>query len=377
MSGANHEFTLGVEEEYLLVDPLTRQLAADPPEELFKRCSKALGTQVTHEFLRAQIEIGTAVCYNVGEARQQLVDLRQSLAEIAADYDLAIIASSSHPSAHWDQQQHTRLARYDNLANDLQGVVRRLVTCGMHVHVGIGDNDLRIELMNQLTYFLPHLLALSTSSPYWGGADTGLKSYRLSVFNELPRTGLPDQFRSYADYQHHVDVLVQAGSIEDASMLWWDLRPSVRFPTLEMRITDVCTHLDDAVAIAALYQSTLKMLVNLRQRNQNWRLYAPMLIRENRWRAQRYGIDEGLIDFTGNKTVPFAQLAEEWLELISEAAEQLGASTEVQHIYKILEEGTSADQQRQVYKQVIDNGGEKNDALNAVVDWLIKSTIEL
>lgn len=376
MTEAKSDFTLGIEEEYLLVDPVTRQLAADPPEELFQRCSKRIGERVTHEFLRAQIEIGTAVCQDIIEAREQLSELRINLGEIAADFDLAIMAASSHPTAHWDQQQHTAKDRYDNLANDLQGVVRRLVTCGMHVHVAIHEPDLRIELMNQLNYFLPHLLALSTSSPFWGGRDTGLKSYRLSVFNELPRTGLPDHFKSFADYQRHVDILVKAGSIPDASMLWWDLRPSARFPTLEMRITDVCTNLNDAICIAALYQSTLKMLLNLHNRNQNWREYAPMLIRENRWRAQRYGIEEGLIDFSGNLRVDFKQLAEEWLELIGEAAAQLNCEVEVARIFTILQTGTSADNQRAIYQQALADGETPEEAMNRVVDWLIATTVD-
>lgn len=371
------DFTLGIEEEFLLVDPVTRDLVADPPEELFKRCSKALGTQVSHEFLRAQIEIGTPVCSTIQEARKHLAELRNTIVETVAGFDLVIIAASTHPTAHWDQQQHTAQERYDNLAQELQGVVRRLVTCGMHVHVGIADEDLRIELMNQVTYFLPHLLALSTSSPFWGGRDTGLKSYRLSVFNELPRTGLPDTFKSYADYQQHVDILVKVGSIGDASQLWWDLRPSARFPTLEMRITDVCTHLDDSICIAALYLATTKMLANLRQRNQNWRQYAPMLIRENRWRAQRYGIDEGLIDFSGNKTVSFPELAVEWVELVREAANELGCEKEISHIFTILEQGTSADQQRRVYQDALAKTGHEKEALCHLVDWLIKRTAEV
>lgn len=368
------DFTLGIEEEFLLVDPVTRDLVADPPEELFQRCGKALGTQVSHEFLRAQIEVGTPVCTTIQEARQHLSELRQTLVHTVANFDLAIIAASTHPTAYWDQQQHTPQERYDTLAEELQEVVRRLVTCGMHVHIGINDEDLRVELMNQVTYFLPHLLALSTSSPFWGGRDTGLKSYRLSVFNELPRTGLPDTFKSYADYQQQVDILVKVGSIGDASKLWWDLRPSARFPTIEMRITDVCTHVDDAICIAALYLATTKMLVNLRQRNQHWRQYAPMLIRENRWRAQRYGIDEGLIDFSGNKTVNFAELAVEWVELVKEAANELDCEKEINHIFTILEQGTSADQQRRVYHHALAKTGNVEQALRHLVDWLIKRT---
>lgn len=367
-------FTIGIEEEYLLVDLNTRQLASTPPEALFQRSSQVLGSQVTHEFLQAQIEVGTKVCQNMQEAREQLQHLRSTVSQIAADFDLGIMAASTHPFAYWNQQQHTPMARYDMLEQDLQGVVRRLVTCGMHVHVGIDDDELRIDLMNQASYFLPHLLALSTSSPFWGGDDTGLKSYRLSVFNELPRTGLPEQFSSYAEYDRHVSMLVDNKIIGDASMLWWDLRPSNNFPTLEMRITDVCTRLDDAVCIAALYLSTLKMLHDLRLNNQRWRQYSPMLIRENRWRAQRYGISEGLIDFGRGECVPFRPLVQEWLGLINAAAVELDCELEVQHALSIVERGTSADVQKQIFQQSQADGNNSEQALIEVVDWLIHQT---
>ncbi len=370
------DFTIGIEEEYLLVDLTTRQLASDPPEELFRRCSKALPDMVTHEFLRAQIEVGTPVCNTVAEAREQLARLRSTVADISADFGLGVIAASSHPFAWWAQQQHTRLDRYDLLAEDLQAVVRRLLTCGMHVHVGIADDDLRIDLMNQSIYFLPHLLALSTSSPFWGGDDTGLKSYRLSVFNELPRTGLPDRFHSFAEYQRHVDVLVETGLIKDASMLWWDIRPSTHFPTLEMRITDVCTRLDDAAAVAALFIATIRMLYNLKLKNQRWRQYSPMLIHENRWRAQRYGISEGLIDFGSSEKVAYGELLEEWLQLLAEAAEELNCTAEINYARSILATGTSADQQRSVYRQALEDGADNDQALCRVVDWLTSQTIQ-
>lgn len=367
-------FTLGIEEEYLLVEIDSGILASDPPEALFKRCSKALPKMVTHEFLRAQIEVGTPVCHSIAEARDNLSFLRQTVTEIANHYDLSIIAASSHPSAYWNEQQHTRLDRYDLLEEDLQGVVRRLVTCGMHVHVGIPDDDQRIDLMNQCVYFLPHLLALSTSSPFWEGVDTGLKSYRLSVFNELPRTGQPDHFTSWSDYQRHVEVLVKAGLIKDASMLWWDLRPSCRYPTLEMRITDVCSRIDDALCIAALYLATLKMLTNLRENNQRWREYSPMLIRENRWRAQRYGIDAGMIDFRLECKVDFAELVEQWLELLQQSAEQLDCLNEIAHARTVLQQGTSAHRQVAVYQQALADGNSNVQALNLVVRWLISET---
>ncbi len=367
-------FTIGIEEEYLLVHRDSRELAADPPEALFKRCAKALPKMVAHEYLRAQIEVGTPVCDNIAQARASLADLRQTVAEIANHYDLAIIAASSHPGAFWTDQQHTQLDRYDLLEEALQGVVRRLVTCGMHVHVGIPDNDQRIDLMNQCVYFLPQLLALSTSSPFWEGNDTGLKSYRLSVFDQLPRTGLPDHFSSWSDYQRHVDLLVNAGLIKDASMLWWDIRPSCRYPTLEMRITDVCTRLDDALCIAALYVATLRMLSNLRDANQRWREYSPMLLRENRWRAQRYGIDAGLIDFRLERKVDYAELLELWLEGVHQAATELGCVAETEHARRILQQGTSAHHQVEIYNQARADGAAHDRALWRVIDWLIDTT---
>ena len=256
-------FTIGIEEEYLLVDKESRDLAQEPPPALLAKCEQALRGQVSPEFLRSQIEVGTRVCKSMPEARDQIVHLRGTVGRIADEFGLAPIAASTHPFAEWWTQHHTDKERYNVLAKDLQHVARRLVICGMHVHVGIEDEELRIDLINQASYFLPHLLALSTSSPFWQGTQTGLKSYRLSVFDELPRTGVPHQFSSWSEYQRTVELLVQAGLIEDATKLWWDLRPSARFPTLEMRITDVCPLIDDGIAIASLYLCILRMLYRL------------------------------------------------------------------------------------------------------------------
>jgi carboxylate-amine ligase len=245
----------------------------------------------------------------------------------------------------------------------------------MHVHIGIEDEDLRIDLMSQVAYFLPHLLALSTSSPFWRGEDTGLKSYRISVFQELPRTGLPEVFASWSEYQRHVQILVQAGLIEDASKFWWDIRPSARFPTLEMRVTDVCTRLDDGLAIAALYRCLLRMLWRLRRSNQRWRIYARMLVYENRWRAQRYGHDEGMVDFGKGVVVPYRDLLEEIIDLVAPDAAHFGCEAEVAHARTILERGTSADRQRQVYREAIASGAKPAEALKRVVAWLIEETV--
>ncbi len=256
-------FTMGIEEEYLLVELGSRDLASDPPPELLAQCEDRLGDRVTAEFMRSQIEVGTRVCNNIGEARGELQELRGTVAEVAGQYGLAPIAASTHPFAQWRQQSHTDKERYDDLANALQANARRLLISGMHVHVAIEPEDMRIDLMNQATYFLPHLLALSTSSPFWGGENTGLMSYRLTVFDALPRTGVPERFDSFGEYERLVNRLVSAGVIEDGTKIWWDMRPSARYPTLEMRITDICTALEDTLTIAALYQSLLGMLHRL------------------------------------------------------------------------------------------------------------------
>ncbi len=281
------EFSIGIEEEYMLVYPDSGELVGKVPRSLMPAMRKKLGKRVSPEFLQAQVEVGTAVCGSVQEAREQLEFLRRQVSEVAASHGMAIIAASTHPFSRPENQSITRKSRYTELERDLQAVVRRLIISGMHVHVGIPDNDMRIDLMDQAKYMLPHLLALSTSSPFWQGEDTGLKSYRISVWNEMPRTGLPHSFESYSEYQRHVDVLVGAGVIEDSSKLWWDLRPSERYPTLEMRISDLCTTLDDAICIAAIYRCWLRMLYRLRKNNQKWRQYSNMLLDENRWRAQR------------------------------------------------------------------------------------------
>ncbi|MFO1056029.1 MAG: carboxylate-amine ligase [Dongiaceae bacterium] len=368
-------FTIGIEEEYLLVDRASRDLVQEAPPGLFEECHALLPDQVTAEFLRSQIEVSTRVCGSLAEAAADLARLRATVAEVAARHGLAPIAASTHPFASWHLQRHTDKARYNLLARDIQGPVRRLLICGMHVHVGLEDPQLRIDLLGQMTYFLPHLLALSTSSPFWRGVDTGLKSYRIAVFDELPRTGLPELFESWGEYERHLRVLVDAGLIEDGSRLWWDLRPSVRFPTLEMRICDVCTDLEHGIAIAAVYRCLLRMLYRLRRANQRWRRYAHMLINENRWRAQRYGCDEGLVDFGKGEIVPYAQLLDEMLALIAEDAEHLGCTAEVERARSILATGTSADRQRAVHQAALADGATPEEALRAVVDWLIAATV--
>ncbi len=370
-------FTLGVEEEYLLVDPKTRDLAIDPPEDILKECQQLLPDhQVTPEFLRSQIEIGTKVCSNITEVRESLIELRSTVSTVANNHGLALMAASTHPFADWHLLKHTAEERYDVIAQDLQAVVRRLMICGMHVHCGIEDPEVRIDLMNQVSYFLPHLLALSTSSPFWRGEVSGLKSYRLSVFDSLPRTGIPDRFESYSEYERLVNVMVDAGTIEDSSKIWWDLRPSSKFPTLEMRMTDVCSLMEDTLCIAAIYSSLLRMLYRLRRKNQRWRIYPRTLVAENRWMAQRFGVEGKLIDLGILGQVPTSELIEEIIGLVEEDADALGCLNEVYHARKILERGTSADRQMAVYEAAKSSGSGNKDALCQVVDNVLKETIE-
>jgi len=369
-------FTLGVEEEYLLVDKDTRSLVIDPPNELQEECEALAEGQVTSELLRSQIEIGTKVCNNIQEAREDLARLRRIIVDVADKHNCAPIAASTHPFSAWTEQKHTQKDRYEALTAEMQGAARRLVICGMHVHVGIDNDELRIDLMNQMAYFLPHLLALSCSSPFWGGRDTGLKSYRLTIFDALPRTGLPERFASWAEYQRHVNILMDAGLIEDSTRIWWDMRPSAKFPTLETRVMDVCTRIDDAIALAALLVCMLRMLYRLRKSNQRWRLYTPMLIHENRWRAMRYSFDEGLIDLARGAVVPFDELLDELLALVSEDAEALGCTTEVSQVRDIVTRGTSAHRQLKDFELERAAGKSVEDSLKAVVDTLIADTRE-
>ncbi len=371
------KFTVGVEEEYLLVDKETRGLVVDPPESLLGECEELLSTQVTTELLRSQIEVGTKVCDNIGEIREELCRLRRSIIDVAGRHGIAPIAASTHPFSHWSEQKQTQKDRYESLTSEMQGAARRLVICGMHVHVGIEDDALRIDLMNQAAYFLPHLLALSCSSPYWNGNDTGLKSYRLTIFDALPRTGLPPQFQSFAEFERHVNILINAGVIQDSTKIWWDMRPSGRFPTLEARIMDVCTRVEDAVALAALLVCLLRMLYRLRLNNQRWRMYSPLLVNENRWRAMRYSFDEGLIDFAKGKIIPFDRLLDEILELTYEDARALDCEAEVASTREILSRGTSAHRQLKTAELASASGRSREESLRAVVDTLIADTATL
>jgi len=370
MNDKTAPFTLGIEEEYLLVDQETLDLAA-APEELMEACKSELKDQVSPEFLQCQIEVGTGICETISDAREDLGNLRRCIKRVANAHGLAPLAVSTHPFADWVDQHHTRKDRYDSLQKDLGGVVRRLLICGMHVHVGLPDDDLRMDINNQLSYFLPHLLALSCSSPFWQGRDTELASYRLTVFDNLPRTGLPPVFSSYSEYERNVQVIIDSGLIEDTSKIWWDLRPSARFPTIEALICDVSPKLEHTLSIAALIQSLTAMLCELKAHNQRWRQYGHFLIEENRWRAQRYGVSEGLIDFGRGQVIDYALLLDEMIELARPHAEKLGCIREVENTRNILKEGNSAARQRRVFHEATEKGADRKEALREVVRSLV------
>ena len=369
-------FTIGVEEEYHLVELESGALVTEQPDELLPRCEARLGERVTREFQQCQIEVGTNVCQNTREIRDELSELRAGIASVGKEFGIAPVAVSTHPFGEWEKQAHTQRERYDLLAQDMQIAARRLLICGMHVHIGIEDEDLRIDLFNQISYFLPHLLALTASSPFWNGGITGLKAYRLSVFDELPRTGLPEPFDSWGEYRRTVNLLVDAKIIPDATMIWWDLRPSEKYPTLEMRICDVCPRIDDAVAVAMLFRCILRMLYRLRQHNQRWRSYPSFLIRENRWRAQRYGVCGSMIDFGRGEMMPFPELLDELIEHITEDAVALDCVDEVNHCKTIAREGTSADRQIALFKKLAGEGASDKEALKIIVQKLCEETLE-
>ena len=369
MAAASPTFSLGVEEEYLLVDADSLELTT-MPDGLMEVLQTELQKQVTPEYLQCQVEVGTRVCGSIQDARDDLKRLRSAISRHAKPFNRVPIAVSCHPTAKWEEQHHTDKPRYNDLRVEMGDAARRLLICGMHVHVGIDDDALRIDLMPQLSYFLPHLLALSTSSPFWQGHDTGLASYRLGVFDNLPRTGLPPHFDSFAEYQRTTGALIEAGVVEDTTKVWWDLRPSFRFPTLETRICDMSPRLEHAISIAALTQAVTRMLWRLRTQNMRWRVYGQFLISENRWRAQRYGITEGMIDYGRGEIVPFDTLLNELMALIAPDIEALGSEREIEGLQAILDSGTSATRQRKVRESVAPD--DREAMTRAVVRHLIE-----
>ena len=361
------QFTLGIEEEFQIVDPVTRELRSHVAE-ILDEGRMLLGEQIKPEMIQSQVEVGTGVCRNIQEARADITRLRGIIASLAEKNDLKIVAASTHPISRWQEQQIFDDPRYELLVQELQTVARSLLIFGVHVHVGVEDRERQIHIMNASRYFLPHVLALTTSSPFWMGHNTGLKSYRSEVFKQFPRTDIPDHFDSYPGFQRYVELLVKTGCVNDGKKIWWDCRPHPFFPTLEFRICDIPTRVDDTVAIAALFQAIVAKLYKLIEKNLGFRLYRRMLIQENKWRAVRYGLEGKLIDFGKQKEVPVRDLILELLDFVDDVLDDLGSRKEVEHIHTILERGTSADDQLRVYR-------ETND-LKAVVDRLIELTTE-
>ncbi len=359
--------TIGIEEEYQIIDPNTRELKSYITE-ILQEDSVVLG-EVKPELHQSMVEIGTSICHTPAEVRKELVRLRRTVMELAARRGLVIAAAGTHPFSSWIDQEITPLERYIGVKEDLQELAQSLLIFGTHVHIGIEDPEFRIDAMNVCRYFLPHVLAMTTSSPFWMGRNTGLKSYRSIIFRSFPRTGIPRTMGSWADYQQFVDVMVATGSIPDPSKLWWDVRPHHKFPTLEFRLCDVCTRVDEAVAVGAIFQAIICKLWRLRRDNITFRQYAPSLIEENKWRAARYGLDGLLIDFGREEQFQTRVLIAEMLEwFLDDAVDELGCRHEIDQAYRILHEGTSADRQLAVYRETGD--------LRAVVDNLVRETAE-
>ena len=367
-------FTLGIEEEYFLVDMATHAPVSSDHGGLMQAFAAELGEQVAREFMNSQVEINTVVCSRIDEARSELTRLRGVLSQLARKRGVALAAAATHPFARWGDQNVAEGHRYRQIAQDLAGVGRRLNTCGMHVHVAIEDDDLRIHLMNEVRDFLPLLLALSTSSPFWQGDDTGLMSYRLAVTDAQPRSGLPESFASWREYEQAIGALARSGAVEDPSKIWWDLRPSTRFPTLELRITDVCTRVEDALTIAAIFVCLCRMLYRLRRDGLTWHAYPLLLLNENRWRAQRYGVGGSLIDYSQARLVPCAELVDRLIELVERDADALECTAEVLRARTIASEGTSADRQLACHFEAVQAGATSQKALHTVVSHLIKET---
>jgi carboxylate-amine ligase len=357
--------TLGIEEEYQIVDPETRGLTSYITEIL--ESDHVVLRELKPELHQSVVEVASTVCENIQEARTEVVRMRRLVSQKVGEAGLRIVAAGTHPFSSWTEQEITPLERYIGLQEDLQEVASRNLIFGMHVHVGIEDREFLIDAMNVSRYFLPHVLALSTSSPFWGGRKTGLHSYRTINWRNFPRTGLPKKFSSWGEYEYMVETLVRSGSIPDSSKIWWDLRPNHSYPTLEFRVCDMCTRVDDVVGIAAIFQAIVAKLWKLRRDNLTFRIYPEALIEANKWRAARYGITGKLIDFGKQTELPAPELIRELVEwFLDDVVDDLGSREEVRHALDILERGSSAQRQMAVY--------EKTGDLKAVVDHLIEET---
>ena len=360
-------FTLGIEEEYQIIDPETRGLRSYVTQ-ILDEGRLILQEQLKPEMMQSVVETGTHVCRTADEARAEIVRLRGTIAALAAKNKLVIAASGTHPFSSWAEQEVYPHERYYGVLNEMQDAARQLLIFGMHVHVGMPDLEMGIQIQNVARYFLPHLLALSTSSPFWMGRNTGFKSYRSIIFSNFPRTGIPGEFVSYAEFKSYVDLLVKTGSIDNGKKIWWDVRPHPTFGTIEVRVCDIATKVDEAIAIAALIQAIFVKLYWLFEKNLSFRRYNRSLINENKWRAVRYGLDGELIDFGKQLAVPARQLLPELVEFVNEVVDDLGSRSAVEYAYKIIEGGTSADRQLATYQRTND--------FKAVVDQIVAETLE-
>lgn len=359
--------TIGIEEEYQIIDPETRELTSFI-QEFLDQGAVVFRDQVKPEFLQSQIEVGSKVCQNIQEAKDEIRRLRGMVAEIAEKNGRKIVAAGTHPFSRWEDQLVTEHERYKQLVSTMRMVAQRLLIFGMHIHVGIPDRDLQLDIMGQMSYFMPHILTLSSSSPFWWGHKTGLKSYRSVIFEDLPRTGVPERFETADEYDRYVNTLVKTGCIEDASKIWWDIRPHHNFPTLEFRVCDCTTKVDEVIAIAALVQALVAKLILLRRQNQTWRIYRRGLIAENKWRALKDGLDGNMIDLGRRNEIPTKDLMLELLELVDDVVDRLGTRKEIEYIHTMLENGSSADRQIKKFEETGD--------LKDVVDMLIQETVE-
>ncbi|MBI2840365.1 MAG: carboxylate-amine ligase [Acidobacteria bacterium] len=360
------QFTLGIEEEYQIIDPETRELRSHI-ETILDEGKVLLGERVKPELHQSVVEVGTRICADVQEARDDIRLLRQCIDQLSRKFGLRMVAAGTHPFSDWRTQEVTERNRYKEIVEDMQDVARANLIFGLHVHVGVEDRNVSIEIMNAARYFLPHILALTTSSPFWLGRPTGLKSSRASIFRKFPRTGIPDYFDSWSDFDNYIKLLIKTGCIDNGKKIWWDIRPHAYFPTLEFRIMDLTTRVDETICVAAICQAIIAKLYKLYCQNLGFRLYRRALIEENKWRALRYGLDGKLIDFGKKCEVDTRALMLELLEFIDDVVDVLGSRREIQYVHTILREGTSADRQLRVFE-------EKRD-LKSVVDHLVEDTL--
>ena len=358
-------FTLGIEEEFQTIDPETRELKSHM-SRIVEGGKTILRERIKQEMHQAVVEMGTGICKNIQEARDEVSFLRQKLFELADNQGLQIAAGGTHPFSDWQEQLITDDERYNKLIDEMRDVARGNLIFGLHVHVGIGDRTAAIQIMNQLRYFLPHIFALSVNSPFWRGRNTGFQSYRAKIFDKFPRTGIPEHFETAAEYDDYVNLLIKTNCIDNAKKIWWDLRLHPFFPTIEFRICDVPMRVDETICLTAIMQALVARLYSLRDKNLSYRTYPKYLINENKWRAGRWGVKAKLIDFGIEGEVPFSQLVNELLEFIWDEGKRLGSEKEISYISQIMKKGTGAERQLKVF--------EKTNDLKAVVDYMVKET---